>query len=223
MRILTHEPDGMALSALWGTFVHKRTFAGHAAQRDAMLDVLFDLKAKGAGRGRGENIRLFESHYDLFDRLAGTACFRDFLAFARETFLDVAGRVNRDPWSRKGVTRDDVALRIVDSWFIEYSEQGFVLPHSHGGSWSCVYYLQKDPSAGAQNGATYLLSPRTKLDDRHDLGNSYLSNSSFVIEAEEGDLVIFPSHIVHGSLPTVGRTNKVIISANAEFVVSSNA
>ena len=88
---------------------------------------------------------------------------------------------------------------IVNSWFIVYENSGFVAPHLHGNcSWSCVYYVQLGDSTGIGNGSTYLQKKSfNRL--KHDVGSTYLQFELQHFLPEEGKLIVWPSHIVHGS------------------------
>jgi putative 2-oxoglutarate-Fe(II)-dependent oxygenase superfamily protein len=222
MRVLSCSSDNsLMLSALWATFIHKRRYGKHEDHKHLIVRSLREIKAASDGsKKQPENVDLFESRYDLFESCGADEYLGDLIQFIKATLFEVVTSVNADYWVERGLRNADISIKIIDSWFVDYQDGGFVLPHAHGGSWSCVYYLQSNDSDTARNGSTYLLSPRGKIDDRHDLGNSYLSSSSFVVPALEGELIVFPAHLIHGSFPSKGEDNKIIISANAEFRVA---
>ena len=48
-----------------------------------------------------------------------------------------------------------------------------------------------------------------------DFGSKYMEDDQIMVNAEEGKLLVFPSHIYHGSHPFEGDINRIIVSANA--------
>ena len=74
--------------------------------------------------------------------------------------------------------------------------------------------MQCDENNSFKNGETYLQKPFV---DRlkHDSGSKYLQFETRNFEPKEGILIIWPSHIIHGSLPYTGEKKRIIVSANA--------
>ena len=85
-------------------------------------------------------------------------------------------------------------VNIQESWFIRYNKEGLVFPHTHGGSWCCVYYLQIGEDSGKKNGSTFFLRPYVG-DKNKDFGSKYLNHDTVVIEPKEGKLLIWPNYM----------------------------
>jgi hypothetical protein len=85
-------------------------------------------------------------------------------------------------------------------WFQKYNKGGYHNWHVHGSNYTGVYYLNLPKG-----------SALTKLLDGFNLSNilSY--------DTEEGDMIFFPSHIIHKGEKQLLDENKIIISWNIQF------
>ena len=92
-----------------------------------------------------------------------------------------------------GYNNDYIIQRL---WFQHYFESDIHNWHTHEGNMTGVYYLKFDGTDKTQ-----LLNP--------------LDNKLIEIYAKEGDLIMFPSHIIH-RCPKV-KNEKIIISFNLEI------
>lgn len=93
-------------------------------------------------------------------------------------------------------------FRLNEIWFQQYgsfSQHGW---HTHGSNFTNVYYLELPKDSPK----TQLIEPYTK--------------NKFYLEVEEGDLVTFPSFILHRTGPNVSQDPKSIISFNINAVYS---
>jgi len=91
---------------------------------------------------------------------------------------------------------------IEDMWYQRYcyvgDKHGW---HVHGGSFTGVYYLKYDNERPT---ATQLIQP-------------YGQDKRIMLIVEEGDVIIFPSYMIHKSPPLVRDDEKIIISFNIHF------
>lgn len=85
---------------------------------------------------------------------------------------------------------------IIQAWFQQYDEKGSHGWHIHAGNFSGVVYVDLPDGAPL----TTFCDPVTK--------------KTFSPQATEGDIVIFPSFILHKSLPNRSEYLKTIISFN---------
>ena len=93
----------------------------------------------------------------------------------------------------------------------------FLAPHTHDNcSWSCVYYIQSEKDSNKKNGATFLQAPYSRL--KSDIGSESFVYTSESYEPIEGKLVVWPSYIIHGSYPHLGKVKKTVLSANLVIV-----
>ena len=83
-------------------------------------------------------------------------------------------------------------------WFQQYTQNDTHRWHIHGYNYTGVYYLELP--AG---------SPPTEILDHN--------NNLHVVDAHEGDIIMFPSILIHRSPPVEQSIRKTIISFNVEF------
>lgn len=85
-------------------------------------------------------------------------------------------------------------------WFQQYEKYNLHHWHTHEQNYTGVYYLELPK-----------LSPLTELVDPCNIKNK------FKIKAQEGDIVIFPSFIIHSSGKILNNFQKTIVSFNLDF------
>ena len=90
---------------------------------------------------------------------------------------------------------------IEDIWFQQYFKNDTHGWHTHGHNYTLVYYLELDP-----------LSPKTELIDPAD------QNKKIVPNIKEGDILIFPSYVIHRAPILDNNIRKTIISCNLNFL-----
>ena len=84
-------------------------------------------------------------------------------------------------------------------WYQQYTKDGCFSWHRHEGStWNIVYYLELGDN-----------SPRTEF--RHPV-----TQEVFTVEADEGDIIIFPSLLLHRSSVNQTDERKTIIAVNID-------
>ena len=88
--------------------------------------------------------------------------------------------------------------RIKGLWYQQYIKNNIHDWHIHGDNYTGVYYLELPDD-----------TPKTELIDQY--------NKKITIEADEGDIVIFPSFIIHRAPKMQSDSRKTIISFNLEF------
>ena len=89
---------------------------------------------------------------------------------------------------------------IRDLWFQQYEKDNLHGWHTHGRNYTGVYYLELPKH-----------SPLTELVDPTNF------DKIFKIQAKEGDIVIFPSFVIHRSGKILEDIRKTIVSFNIEF------
>jgi hypothetical protein len=91
-------------------------------------------------------------------------------------------------------------------WFQQYIKNSTHGWHSHGDNYTGVYYLELDKK-----------SPTTELAYPDEISYPDKKNSTFRVNAEEGDIIIFPSFIKHRAPILDNNIRKTIISFNFNF------
>tara|TARA_R100000742_G_C4237482_1_gene57826 strand:+ start:64 stop:681 length:618 start_codon:yes stop_codon:yes gene_type:complete len=92
-------------------------------------------------------------------------------------------------------------INIAGAWFQQYKDNGYHGWHLHGGSNISISYL-------------------LELDDMK-YSTEFVDTErkdSFQLKCQEGDVIIFPSYIIHRSPLIRSDTRKTIIAANVDFI-----
>jgi hypothetical protein len=90
---------------------------------------------------------------------------------------------------------------IHDIWFQQYYNMDTHGWHTHGNNFTAVYYLELNE-----------LSPKTELIDPFSLNKKIIPN------VKEGDIIIFPSYVIHRAPIIENNIRKTIISCNLDFI-----
>ena len=195
---------------LWPTPIGVFYNDNHYAIKNDLIDFFENYKNNNPNSKKGdENINLYESNYNIHK--LNNPSYEKLMFFFAKSFKKISEKANKE-FQNNNINN---IINIIESWFIIYESSGFVAPHIHGNcSWSCVYYVQCDENNSFKNGETYLQKPFV---DRlkHDSGSKYLQFETRNFEPKEGLLIIWPSHIIHGSFPYIGEKKRIIVSANA--------
>jgi len=141
--------------------------------------------------------------YDLLDN----EVFKDL----KETIINRSEFYLQDLFSQK-----KLELEIIASWCMKHKKGDFAQPHYHHNSYlSGVYYLQSDEHTGR------LLFQR---DDKENTLNDTIkpdvwrwndiNGGTYYIDAEPGNLIIFPSRLVHETHINKSELDRYCIAFN---------
>ena len=204
------------IDVLWPTLIGRFINPDHQEIKDGLIKFFEDYQKKDPkGKLGRENHNLYESHYDLHKH--DNEYFKKLLKFLSMSFLQMSNYANKNFLTHKDLNTQKFNILINSSWFIKYKKGGSVLPHAHGNcSWCCVYYVQAEEPESSKNGNTYFLKPYLNTNQK-DFGSKYDSFDSVDYKPVEGAVLIWPSHISHGSIPSEGEKNRIIVSANAKI------
>ena len=93
--------------------------------------------------------------------------------------------------------------KVDEIWCQRYKSSNYHPPHDHGAfGYSCVFYAKLDDKV---HPSTIFLSPFQGVDGNHTVES---------IMVTEGDLVIFPSNLMHMAPPHLSDKDRIIISFN---------
>ena len=112
--------------------------------------------------------------------------------YLQELFVEFANEIN--------VTRCDIKK----IWFQEYHKDGKHSWHVHDSNYTGVYYLNHDNSVHNTN--------------YYDQYNNEVKS----FNVKEGDVVIFPSFLLHKASPNTSSKKRLIVSFNLDFDGISN-
>lgn len=94
-------------------------------------------------------------------------------------------------------------FKMWELWFQQYFKKNSHGWHTHSANWSSVYYLELPPEASK----TQIVNPYTQ--------------NIIEVDVEEGDILMFPSFILHRSppMPNESSIRKTIVSYNIDTMI----
>lgn len=144
---------------------------------------------------------LFESDAPSIQRIKNTA---------REAVLEASKKVSSkfDP--------DSLKLKLF-GWMNANPSGGYNAPHTHSGAhWSGVYYVSQPDVEHGSSGMIEFLDPRSDVQHWHILQASAF-RGKLSIRPKVGELILFPSYLVHWVHPNQTDETRVTIAFNATF------
>ena len=91
-------------------------------------------------------------------------------------------------------------VNITNLWFQQYNKNGKHGWHIHSENYTGVYYLK----FSNKDGKTELIDP-------------FSQNKKIIVNAKEGDVIIFPSYVIHRATEQLDTSEKIIVSFNFNF------
>jgi uncharacterized protein (TIGR02466 family) len=163
------------------------------------------------------NRQVFESDFQLFQ--AQDACVQQLKQFCWSNLLGMIAELNRydEPTMRR-------LLIYSDSWFHVTRRGGFFGLHNHPmASWSGVYCVDsgKHDADKPDSGLLTFVSPATTSAMYVDAANANLpgpfNNGTRSVRFEPGQLVLFPSWVLHDVKPFEGDGERITVAFNCWF------
>jgi uncharacterized protein (TIGR02466 family) len=104
-----------------------------------------------------------------------------------------------------------------DGWVNINPTNAFNSPHRHSGCvWSGTYYAKIPESTNKYSGAIEFIDPRS-IDAAHRLKESELFLDKLTFRPQAGDLVVFPSYLLHWVAPNQESDERVSIAFNVRI------
>ena len=210
---------------LWPTPIGVYRYPNAAAVNAALHAELASLRQEQERqRGIRPGLPFFASDDDLLRRLKFDG-WNGLLQFIVNGIAQTVEQANAAAWDGRV---KELTVSIEGMWFQAASGGASHDVHTHGNcSWSGVYIAaidppeqrQEHPIYGAANGVTRLYGPHfTTLGGAFvDVGNAYLQQPHLDVEQVEGQLLVFPSWLMHQAMAYAGAADRVIISFNASI------
>jgi len=150
----------------------------------------------------------WHSSGNLFDNFM--PCFRELRAAAEQAVLLANETI--------GAKADPDALSMkLFAWMNANPGGGFNAPHTHPGAhWSGVYYVSQPRVASGNSGMIEFLDPRTDLPQWRILRAAPFKLKK-KLRPEPGEMILFPSYLVHWVYPNESVEERVSIAFNATF------
>lgn len=185
---------------------------------NAELSTLFLSLQEDGEKNRGPNrfdtqYGIFESDFYLHQRR--DPCVQTLFDFIRSTLLTFIQGINQ---------YDDVAMSNmhldIHSWFHITQNGGFQSSHNHSNaSWSAIYCVDPGDSTSPESGAVRFQDPRIGSDMFRDPSNSNLQTPYKIcpwqLTHKPGQLIAFPSYLVHEVFPYLGTRPRIVVALNA--------
>jgi uncharacterized protein (TIGR02466 family) len=167
--------------------------------RMRMIDEGVQKSNRGGWHSKGN---IFDSQADCIQRLRGIAV---------EAVLDLTRN-----FTHRIDTEADLSLKI-SGWMNANPQGGLNAPHTHPGAhWSGVYYVSQPEVNGGNSGMIEFLDPRSDLPNWR-LLKSETFRPKKKIRPKAGEIVLFPSYLVHWVYPNESDDERVTIAFNATF------
>ncbi|MFY0692741.1 MAG: hypothetical protein JXR14_12560 [Paracoccaceae bacterium] len=192
---------------LFATPFFRFHFPEHAQLNAALLEEGRALRSKEEGVSKS-NKGGWHSEGNLFTSSA--APVKVLNALATDAVVDATSRI--------GAKVDPKTLKLkLFAWMNINPKGGFNAPHTHPGAhWSGVYYVAQPEVEKGDSGMIEFLDPRSDLPNWR-----LLDAPSFKIKKKvrpmPGDLILFPSFLMHWVYPNEANGERVTVAFNATF------
>jgi len=197
--------EPIAAERLFYTPLLRFRLPGHEALDDALLAEGERLRGESEGVSKS-NRGGWHSEGNLFDNPA-----EPVQALRRAALLSVM-EATRSVTSKVDPERLETRLF---AWMNMNPTGGFNAPHTHPGAhWSGVYYVRQPTVASGNSGMIEFLDPRSDLPNWR-LLQARAFRPKRKIRPEAGEIVLFPSYLVHWVYPNEAGGERVTIAFNA--------
>lgn len=167
-----------------------------------------------------KNKQVFESTFDLFNWKDD--CVQELQKFCWGQLYQLIGTLNQ--YNLDTLRRLHIAS---ESWYHITKKGGYFGIHNHPmASWSGVYCVAAgdktagEPDSGALNFISPLVSTTSFIDKAcSNLGGQF-NRGNKMIHLQEGQLVLFPSWLLHEVKPYFGDSERITVAFNCWFKYS---
>ncbi|HEY0799752.1 MAG TPA: putative 2OG-Fe(II) oxygenase [Steroidobacteraceae bacterium] len=198
-------------------------YAAHAPLNAALKRSLFSLEKTGnAANPRPltqRNAAVFESHFNLFRE--GDPAIQELKAFCWDQLLNVVGQLNG--YDIPSIKRLEIYN---DCWFHITRRGGFFGLHNHpNASWSGVYCVDpgQHDAGKPDSGLLSFVNPMLMTSMHMDAGVAKIplpyGNQIASVRLGPGELVIFPSWVLHDVKPFEGEGERITVAFNCWFTL----
>lgn len=192
---------------LFSTPVFRFHLSEHPELNKALLQEGATMRAESDGVTKS-NRGGWHSVGNLFNRQ--TPCIKVLRSMAEEAVLNSSRKI--------GAKADLASLRLkLFAWMNANPVSGYNAPHTHpGAQWSGVYYVSQPEVEEGNSGMIEFLDPRSDLPNWRIL-NAPAFKLKKKLRPMPGDMILFPSYLVHWVYPNETNQERVTIAFNATF------
>lgn len=156
--------------------------------------------------------KIFESNFYLHQRQDSS--IRGLFDFIEDTMKKFIQSINQ--YSDEQMSNLDIDMH---SWFHITRKGGFQCAHNHpNASWSAIYCVSPGKPASPMSGTVRFHDPRTGSDMYRDPANDNLQMpyrlGSWQLAHKAGQLIAFPSYLLHEVLAYDGDEPRIIVALN---------
>lgn len=167
-----------------------------------------------------KNKQVFESKFDLFNWKDD--CVQELQRFCWAQLYQFIGTLNQ--YDMNTLRKLHIAS---ESWYHITKKGGYFGIHNHPmASWSGVYCVsagdkvKEDPDSGGLNFISPHISTTSFIDKAcSNLGGQF-SRGNKLVHLQEGQLVLFPSWLLHEVKPYFGESERITVAFNCWFKYS---
>ncbi|MDU8928557.1 TIGR02466 family protein [Alisedimentitalea sp. MJ-SS2] len=192
---------------LFSTPLLRFKVANHAALSRALLAEGAMMQSEEDGVSKSNRLG-WHSSGNLFDRNADPIV--ELRVAAEMAILAATRRITTK------VDPETLKMKLF-GWMNVNPQGGYNVPHTHPGAhWSGVYYVSQPEIDEGNSGMIEFLAPRTDLSHWAILKASAFSLKKRIRPAA-GEIVVFPSYLLHWVYPNEADADRVTIAFNATF------
>lgn len=188
-----------------------------ARTNDALKSLFLELEAQGDRHRdpvrRDTQHGVFESNFHLHRRPEPPV--HRLFEFIRATLSTFIRDINQ--FSAEQMANIELDMH---SWFHVTRKGGFQCAHNHpNASWSAIYCVDPGDAASSESGAVRFHDPRTGSDMYRDPANETMQIpyrlGSWQLNHKPGQMLVFPSYLVHEVFPYTGDRPRIVVALNA--------
>lgn len=192
---------------LFSTPLNRFRIANHDALSKALMTEANIMRADSEGVTKS-NRRGWHSAGNLFERKSD--CITELRVAAEMSVLHATRKITSK------VDPEDLRLKIF-GWMNVNPRGGYNAPHTHPGAhWSGVYYVSQPDTDDGHSGMIEFVAPRIELPHWEILKASTFSLKKRIRPAA-GEIILFPSYLLHWVYPNEADADRITIAFNATF------
>lgn len=183
---------------------------GHEALNAALIEEGHKLRSQSSGAFKS-NKGGWHSSGNLFNETA--PCFAMLSVIAETAVKQATRRISK-------VDLDVLDMKLF-AWMNINPIGAYNAPHTHPGAhWSGVYYVSQPEVEDDNAGRIEFLDPRSDLPHWRLLKASAF-NLKKSLKPQPGEMILFPSYLVHWVYPNIADDERISIAFNATFLKRS--
>lgn len=192
---------------LFSTPLFRYSVTNHEALSAALLEEGEAMRGEDGGVTKS-NRRGWHSTGNLFSRQSD--CIVELRVAAEMSVLSATRKMT------KKVDPEDLKLKLF-GWMNVNPLNGYNAPHTHPGAhWSGVYYVSQPETDDGDSGMIEFVAPRVDLPHWEILQTSAFRLKRRIRPAA-GEIILFPSYLLHWVYPNEMDEDRVTIAFNATF------